>query len=145
MATKKSDKPVDPRAKALRDLVPRIKKGQFAAGNKNATARRSAFAEKMGILRDTPANMTSKEMSDKLWLTIYVLGIGNLDEGILPVEWAAKLVADKLWGNRHTISQDERMLKLEAELERIYREHPNLAPTLEERIGPMKTLGIAGA
>lgn len=142
MATKKSDKPVDARTQMLRDLVKRGKGGAFGKGNKNAAGRRTANAEKMAILRNTPANCTTKEMSDKFWLTIFVMALGNLDAGIMPVEWAAKLVADKLWGNRHTISNDERMLKLEAELERIYREHPNLAPSLEERIGPMKIAAV---
>ena len=142
--SKKSDAPVDARTQMLRDLVKRKPGGKFAKGNTNAAGRRTANAEKMAILRNTPANCTTKEMSDKFWLTIFVMALGNLEAEILPVEWAAKLVADKLWGNRHKISNDERMLKLEAELERIYRDNPNLAPSLEERIGPMKTLTVVG-
>jgi len=140
--SKKPDAPVDPRVKQLRDLVKRDKKGYFGKGNQNAAGRRTAHAEKMAIIRSTPANMTSKEMSDSLWLTFYVLAKGDLENGIMPVQWAAELISKKLWPDRHALVQDERMLKLEAELERIYREHPNLAPTLEERIGPMKIAAV---
>ena len=73
------------------------------------------------------------------------MAMGSPDDGIQPVEWAVKEVLKHIWGSRHEISQDQRMVALETELERIYKEHPNLAPVLEERVGPMKTLGIAGA
>jgi len=81
----------------------------------------------------------------RLWMTYLVLAEGNIKEGIMPVQWCAELVAKRLWPDRHAIIQDERMVALEAQLERIYRDNPKLAPSLEERIGPMKTLGIAGA
>ena len=143
--SKPTTRKVDPRHQALRDLVARDNKGHFGKGNKNAAGRRTATAEKSGMLRDTPVNCTTEEMSRKFWLTMYVMAIGDLKNGTLPVEWCAKIVADKLYGNRHSIANDERMLKLEAELERIYLERPELRPTLAEQSAPMKLAVTTGA
>jgi len=137
-------KKVDPLAaklKTLREAIPRNTKGQFGAGNKNATSRRTATADKLQILRDTPANMTTKEMSDHAWLTYYVLGVGDLENGIMPVQWAAELFAKRVWLDRHAIVVDERMLKLEATIERIYLENPDLKNNGEA----LPRLGISGA
>lgn len=138
-------KKVDPLAeklKKLRESVPRDNKGKFGKGNQNALARRTATADKLQILRDTPANMTTKEMSDHAWLTYYVLAVGDLEKGILPVQWAAELFAKRVWLDRHAIVVDERMLKLEADLERIYHENPDLLKSDGQEV---QSLGIAGA
>ena len=131
------------RTKALREIVPRKAGGRFAPGNKHATNRRTKSAEKLALIRAVPSN-TPKEWVDELWTRLWAMALGAPDQGIQPVEWAVKEVFKHIWGSRHEISQDHRMVAIEAELERIYKENPGLAPTLEERVGPMKTLTVAG-
>jgi len=136
----------DPRLAELervRNIIPRKAGGKFAPGNQQATGRKTPHIEKLAILRSTPARCTTQQMSDELWCTYYVLAKGDLANGVPPIEWAAKLVADKIWPNRHALEIDERMVRLEAELERIYQENPALRPSSDERIGPMK-LAVTG-
>lgn len=125
------------RMKALREIVPRAKGGKFAKGNACAKERRSKSAEQLAMIRAVPGN-TPIEWVSELWTRLWALALGAPNENIQPVEWAVKEVTKHIWGSLHTISQDERMLRLEAELERIYKEKPELRPSIDERIGPMR-------
>jgi len=132
------------RLKALREVVPRKAGGRFAPGNKHATERRTKSAEKLALIRAVPSN-TPIEWVEELWLRLWAMAMGAPDDGIQPVEWAVREVLKYTWGSRHEIANSDRVTQLEAEIERIYSENPKLAPTLAERVGPLKALEIASA
>jgi len=122
---KKTDAPITPELKAERESVPRGPGGAFAPGNVHATGRKQKNATLLSMLREIPG-LTSRAVLKELWDRILAQALGDPAQGI-PVDLdAAKLVFKHTWGSTFTIAQDERVARLEAILEQIFSEHPDL-------------------